>query len=150
MNTVSLRRFESTVIIVISLMHIYQANLIVWGDHASNATALRAILEVFMIIQHQSLVAIAMVISAILAITGTLFHLGRERMLVFFIPQNIFAGAMAAGGLVATYNSAYLDGTKTYPDGSPIGWAHISGDQIAFSAIFILHFLATWWRCRES
>jgi hypothetical protein len=142
-------RIESAVIIVISLMHIYQANLILWGDHAGNATALRAVIEVFRVMQHPNMVAAAMVASAILAIIGTLFHIGWARMLVFFIPQNIFAGAMAAGGLVATYNSAYLDGTRTYPDGSPIGWAHISGDQVAFSALFVLHFLATWRRCGE-
>lgn len=142
-------RLASSVIVVISLMHVYQASLILWGHRAGNATALRAVIEVFRIMQHPDMVASAMVASAVLAVIGTMFRLGWARMLIFFIPQNIFTAAMAAGGLVATYDGAYLDGTRTYPDGSPIGWAHISGDQVAFSALLVLHFLATWRRCRE-
>jgi hypothetical protein len=138
-----------SIIAVISGMHIYQACLLLWGAHAGNATALRAVIEVFRVLHNPHMVAGAMMLSAVLAIAGTLLRLGWARLLVFLIPQNIFAGAMAYGGLVATYNGTYLDGTQTYPDGSLIGRAHISGDQIAFMAIFITHISATVWRCRD-
>jgi hypothetical protein len=137
----------TTEIVVISLMHAYQACLLLWGAHAGNATALRAVMEFSKFTCHSNVVAGAMLVSAGLAFVGALHRVGWARLLVFFIPQNVFAGAMAAGGLVATYNGAYLDGTKTYPDGTAIGWAHISGDQVAFSALFVIHFFATWRRC---
>lgn len=136
-------------IIVISLVHIYQAWLLMFYNHAGNATALRAVIEVFDILHYHSLVAVTMLASALLAVAGTLFRLGWARMVVFFIPQNVFAGAMAFGGIVAAFEGAYLDGTRTYLDGTLIGWAHISGDQVAFTALFIIHLFATWRRCNE-
>ena len=130
-------------IVAISLMSIAQAaNLVIWPV-SGHATAVFALLVAFSVIvgQHPNIVAGIMVGAAILALAGALYRIGRIR-LAMFGPQQFLLLVMAAGGLKAAHDGAYLDGTV-------INWAHILSDQLVTTVLFVTHWNATVRRSRD-
>jgi hypothetical protein len=130
-------------ICVISMMSVIQAALLVLRPASGHATAVMALLIAFsyLVGDHPNIVAAIMVAFALLAIGAALLRIGRARLAIF-APQQFLLFAMAAGGLLAAWNGAYLDGTV-------IAWPHILSDQLVTAGLFAIHWHATVRRSRD-
>lgn len=137
-------RGGSVVIVVIALMHVYQAGLLHWWPSAIHATNLTAVSMAFRFLHLANGIVclqIIMYTAAALAVIGAFFRLGWIRVAIF-IPQHLILGAMAWGGLLAAYQGHYLDGTQ-------VSWAHITADQAGYVALFLMHSSAIIRRCQD-
>ncbi len=137
-------RGGSWAILTISMMHIYQALILSWWPQALRATDMTALFLALRMINlqiHVPSLQIIMILSSILALIGAFFRVGRIRLIVF-LPQHLIIGAMAWGGLYASYVGHYLDGTH-------VSWAHISVDQIGYLSLFSIHSSAIIRRYRD-
>jgi hypothetical protein len=130
-------------ICVISMMSIVQAALLVLLPVSGHATAVLALLVTFSYLlgNHPNIVAAIMAVSAALALAAALLRVGRARLAIF-APQQFLLFAMAAGGITAAVNGAYLDGTV-------IAWPHILSDQLVTAGLFAIHWHATVRRSRD-
>lgn len=134
-------RGGSIAILSVSIMHIVQSCLLFLFPAAGHATNLKAFL-IFLHIAKIDFGSDILFITAILALIGTLFHLGWIR-LALFIPQHFILGVMTLGGMYAAYRGQYLDGTI-------MQWEHIFTDQLPLLALFIVHSSAIIRRARDS
>jgi hypothetical protein len=124
-------------------MSITQAALLVFSPVSGHATAVLALVVALGVLlgPHPNIVAGIMAGSAILALAGAMMRIGRARLAIF-APQQFLLFAMAAGGLVAAWDGAYLDGTV-------IDWSHILSDQLVTAGLFAIHWNATVRRARD-
>lgn len=139
-----LQRNGSVSIVAVSLMHIYQMYLLAHWPATVNATSILALQIIEKLIySHDGLryIILAVWLSAIAALIGTLCKIERGRLFIF-LPQHLFLGIMAFGGLWAMWKGHYLDGTK-------IPWPHISADQVAYIVLFAIHSYAIIRRCHD-
>jgi hypothetical protein len=83
----------------------------------------------------------ALCVGAALALVGAAFRVGLLRIAIF-VPQHLLLGGMAWGGLLASYQGNYLDGTS-------MAWVHINADQVGYVALFVVHSSAIVRRCRD-
>lgn len=136
-------RGGSVTIVVVSLVHIYQAILwSIWPAQTGGATCLIYLLRSMHALDSPdgaTFASLMMIAGAILALIGALFRFGWIRILLF-IPQQAILCFMAGGGMVAVQQGAYLDGTV-------IPWQHISADQIWPLAVLVIHTSAILRRC---
>jgi hypothetical protein len=125
------------------MMSVIQAALLVLRPMSGNATAVKALQVAldYLVGSHPNVVAAIMVACATLAMAAALLRIGRAR-LAMFAPQQFLLFAMAAGGLVAAWNGAYLDGTV-------IDWSHILSDQLVTAGLFAIHWNQTVRRSRD-
>lgn len=139
----SLRHAGTAAILYICAAHLVQAVLILLYWTAGGSTPLLALAGAIHAVDGVSPdeTAIVLLVTLTLAAWGTLFPLGRYRVLLF-LPQQFLLGIMGFGGLVAAWHGAYLDGTV-------IPWPHIATDQIAWLALFFIHMNAIVRRSRD-
>jgi len=132
-------------IFITSSMHLSQAFVIAKDPNAVGATytlgILKAIQSLFHVSDHAGAVVGAMVVVALLALSGITLRLGKIR-LAMLLPQHLLLGAMAIGGLAAIWQGAYLDGTL-------IDRGHIYVDQIVCTALWWAHSYAILGRARD-
>lgn len=127
-------RGGSIAIISICAMHIMQASLLLYSPAAGNATSMKALLLTILALGipgNDRALSYTMIITALLALYGAMFRVGKIRLAVF-IPQHLMLGVMAIGGLWAAAHGAYLDGTA-------MPWVHILADQLGIVALFVVH-----------
>lgn len=135
-------RGGSVAIVVVSLVHIYQAVLWLRYPATGGATCLIYVLHAMHALDSPDgriFASSVMILAAILALIGGLFRFGWIRILLF-IPQQALLCFMAGGGVVAIQQGAYLDGTI-------MPWQHISADQIWPIAVLVIHTSAILRRC---
>jgi hypothetical protein len=135
-------RRGSSIIFVVSGLHIMQALMMMIWPVSSGATCLLALVRVF----HSAgspdglhFISFFMLASVLLAMYANLMKIGKSRLFLF-IPQHILLGIMAGGGVLATWEGRYLDGTV-------IPWQHVWADQSMILAAFLMHTLAILLRC---
>lgn len=146
-----LARGGSVAICAVSATNVYLACLMIANPLAANATNLTALVMGFAAIHAPDglhFVEGVMLACAALAALGAVLRLGVIRVLMF-IPQAVLLGGVAYGGQHAAWIGHYLDGTAHYPNGVPIPWQHISGDQICWTGLFIVYASAIARRCWE-
>lgn len=132
----------------ISVMHIYQASLLIYAAATANATPIAALIYAFVktgdaaglpdLVWWLPWVLIA---SACIALVGAVFRFGWIR-LALFLPQHLFLAGQMAGCVAAMIHGAYLDNTIK-------PWEHISADQAGVIALFVIHSSAILRRCRD-
>lgn len=129
-----LSRNGAFTIITVSTMHIVQAVIVLFNAQAARATPLMSLVQLMHKIYPPDgthLLALVMCLSAVMAFLGAVLSMDGMR-LSLFLPQNFILGVMAFGGLQATLDHQYLDGTV-------IPWAHIFVDQLGMTVLFVIH-----------
>lgn len=130
-----LTRNGSVVICSVSALHIFQAVMILTWPSAGAATGLLGIWlvchDILRAPDGMHFVAAVMLVSAGMALIGTLCSLGRVRLSLFML-QHLLLGIMAGAGVLASVRGTYLDGTI-------IPWQHIATDQAIILAFFVAH-----------
>ena len=127
-------RGGSVAIVCVSVLHIIQAGLLLHSAETVNSTSLLAlVISLHTVYSGDALpvVSTTMIITAMISLVGALFRLGWFR-LALFMPQHFLLGIMAIGGIAASIQGHYLDGTV-------IAWSHILADQLSMTALFVIH-----------
>jgi len=140
----ALMRPGSATLCSVALMHITQAVLWLAMPSAGGATCLLALLRTSHAMENpdgQHIVTAVMIAGGICGMIGTVCRVGPIRIFLF-LPQQMLLGVMAFGGIVASYQGKYLDGTV-------ISGAHIAADQMVYLFLLIAHTNAMIRRSRE-
>lgn len=133
----SFRRMSSQIIFCASLIHVFQAGMMLMFSTASGATPLKALVGIvnYLHLGGDASVAVVMFTTALMAIAGAGLYLGPIRLGLFFVPQQFILSIQAFGGIWASAVGHYLDGTV-------IPSPHIWTDQVYVAGLSVLHCLA--------